>query len=798
MADGKVVINTALDNSGFKKGISSVGGSLGGIKSVACKLGAAIGFAFSVKAIMDFGATSIKAATELQNAMTGLESITEGQGRSFSKAQGFIGSYVADGLVPATDAITTYKNLAMRGYDDGQIQSTMEALKDSAAFGRQASLTMGAAISSASEGLRNENSILVDNAGVTKNVAKMWDEYAKSIGTTAQNLTKQQKIQAEVNGILQESRFQVGDAAKVANTYSGQLMQLSFNFNKLKVTIGNAIIPIAQKIIPIINVIITCLTKLASTFASVMSAIFGTPTKQIEASKAAAAGVGTAIDNSIKNQNELTNATKETAKAQQSLGIDELNIVGAEKSAGGASGGGSSSFDEGKIDEPVKTETPYELAQIEKFITHLNTVFEPSVKAWGTAFENLKAPVQNAFSVMGASANGLMENALKPLGSFIISEFIPDITNSFSETFAPIFEDVAGAAVSQFSLDFQLACLLIESTTNDLVLPVAGTFKQAFLDVFKAIKDKWGEFGNSIVSKWEAMKEGIRNVWESIYNIVLRPIFESIAKTIDWIWNDHLKVFWDNIVLCVASITEMVLALWNSSILPFVRSMTNIFGPIIANAISFVVESFGTAIAVISDVVGGIIKVISGLAQFITGVFTGDWTKAWQGIKDIFLGVWDSIAGILKGTINGIIDMINALIRGVTSGINGIIGLINGINFDIPKWVPVFGGSSFGLNIPSISAPQIPKLAQGAVIPANRKFLAVLGDQKNGTNIEAPLSTIEEAVRNALAQQGGTVQSFTAEQPIEIMLDGNVLYTAMVHIKANRGAEIGGVFTNEY
>ncbi|MEG2020957.1 MAG: hypothetical protein RR087_04225, partial [Oscillospiraceae bacterium] len=510
MADGKVVISTALDNSGFKKGVSNVSGSLGGLKSVVGKLGAAVGVAFGVKAVIDFGAASVKAATDLKNAMTGLKSITDGQGRSFSVAQGFIDSYVSDGLVPATDAIITYKNLAMRGYDDGQIQSTMEALKDSAAFGRQASLSMGAAISSASEGLRNENSILVDNAGVTKNVAKMWSEYAKSIGTTAQNLTKQQKIQAEVSGIVAESRFQIGDAAKVANTYSGQLMQLSFNFNSLKVAMGNAIIPIAQKIIPIINVIISGLTKLANTFAAAMSAIFGTPTKQIEESKAAAAGVGGAIDDSVKNQNELTNATKETAKAQQSLGIDELNVVGNEKTADGASGGGSAALSDKKIGENIKAEVPPELAQIEKILAHLNTVFEPSVKAWGTAFENLKIPVQNAFSRMSVSANGLMNNALKPLGSFIVSEFVPDIANAFSKTFAPIFEDVAGAAITQFSLDFEFACGLIESTTRDLILPVAGTLKQAFLDIFKTISEKWAEFGKSIVSKWETMRDGIR------------------------------------------------------------------------------------------------------------------------------------------------------------------------------------------------------------------------------------------------------------------------------------------------
>lgn len=139
MSDGKVVISTELDNSGIEKGVKSVKGSFGGLTSVVNKLGAAIGIAFSVRAIVQFGKESVNAANELSSALTGLQSIVEGQGRSFSAAQKFIDEYTKDGLIPATNAITAYKNLAMRGYDDSQIQQVMVALKDASAFGRQAS-----------------------------------------------------------------------------------------------------------------------------------------------------------------------------------------------------------------------------------------------------------------------------------------------------------------------------------------------------------------------------------------------------------------------------------------------------------------------------------------------------------------------------------------------------------------------------------------------------------------------------------------------------------------------------------
>ena len=289
--DGKVVISTAIDNTGLKKGIGSVSGSLGGLKTVLGKMAGLIATAFSVTAIVRFGAESSKAAMELSNVLQGLQSIVEGQGRSFSKAKAFLDEYVKDGLIPMTNAVTAYKNLAARGYDDSQIQQTLIALKDASAFGRQASYSMGEAVQSATEGLKNENSILVDNAGVTKNVAKMWDDYAKSIGTTAANLTQQQKIQAEVTGILEESKFQTGDAAKVAGTLSGQLQQLSFNFNNLKVAVGNAINPIVQSLIPVINNAVNALTRFANSIASVVGAFFGKVSVQTEAiSEAASAG----------------------------------------------------------------------------------------------------------------------------------------------------------------------------------------------------------------------------------------------------------------------------------------------------------------------------------------------------------------------------------------------------------------------------------------------------------------------------------------------------------------------------
>ncbi|GHU90269.1 hypothetical protein FACS1894202_09770 [Clostridia bacterium] len=117
----KLQVNIGANASGFMAGVKQMQSGMNSLKKGAAGLGAALAAAVSVTAIVAFGKASVKAATEASNAFAGLESIIKGQGRSFSKATSYIDSYVKDGLVPMQNAVTAYKNLAARGYDDTQI-----------------------------------------------------------------------------------------------------------------------------------------------------------------------------------------------------------------------------------------------------------------------------------------------------------------------------------------------------------------------------------------------------------------------------------------------------------------------------------------------------------------------------------------------------------------------------------------------------------------------------------------------------------------------------------------------------
>lgn len=127
--------------------------------------------------------------------------------------------------------------------------------------------------------------------------------------------------------------------------------------------------------------------------------------------------------------------------------------------------------------------------------------------------------------------------------------------------------------------------------------------------------------------------------------------------------------------------------------------------------------------------------------------------KFWEkNIAPVFTAEW--WGNLAKNALNGFIGVFEGAINGIIDGVNWLISCLNRIHVDIPSWVPIIGGQSFGVNIPPVDYVSLPRLAQGAVIPPNREFLAVLGDQKSGTNIETPLSTMVQAFKQAMNETG--------------------------------------------
>lgn len=225
-------------------------------------------------------------------------------------------------------------------------------------------------------------------------------------------------------------------------------------------------------------------------------------------------------------------------------------------------------------------------------------------------------------------------------------------------------------------------------------------------------------------------------------------IAQFIAN-IDWL--GIATSAWELLLTALQSTQELLIAFFSELFGEDVGEMLGTFTTIalgIALALGAIAAAAGLLNIAIGLLTSPITLVVAAMAALIAIIVLV--VQHWDELKATASDVWDGVTTTTKGAVNSIIGFINGMISAVTSGINAVIRALNSIQIDIPSWVPGLGGRHFGINMAELTAPQIPYLAQGAVIPANREFLAVLGDQKHGTNIEAPADLIRSIVREEI------------------------------------------------
>ena len=498
---------------------------------------------------------------------------------------------------------------------------------------------------------------------------------------------------------------------------------------------------------------------------------------------------------SAKAQTTLAKATQSAAKAAKNAiaGFDELHLA-----AGGGASGGTKKASAAKKAEKEATQLEIlwqnTLANLSAMADRLRDLLAPSIAAWQLAFSQIGTAAGIAFAKMSAAAGQLWQESLAPLLRYLCTEFAPGIFNVFATVIAPIFSQIAQSMLTVFAGGFERACAIVKNAIDTLLLPALQFLQQIFSDIIFAVRDTWNKHGAALLADFKTVCSGIFEALTVLYTTVIQPVLAGIGAAIATLWTQHLAPLWQNVVELFAAAGAALLALWNNVLLPFISFMTATFGPMVVAVWQGISTVFGNALGAAADTAAGIVAALHGLCEFLLGAFTGDWQRAWNGVRDIFGGVWNGIVTLLKGAVNAIIDCVNAMTRGVAAGVNGVVGALNGIHVTIPKWVPGFGGQHFGIHLPTVSAPQIPRLARGAVIPPNAEFLAVLGDQKSGRNLEAP----EKLIRQIVREESAVSQQFEAQQPVILALDGEVLYRAMMKIKATRGMPIGGAFADAY
>lgn len=770
--DLSLILNSDKFNSQLKNVDSQADKASTKISSTLSKIGKAVAVAFSVTAIVKFGKECLNVATETSNAWIGLNSILTGQGKSFSQAKKFINDYIADGLVPLNNAVGAYKNLALRGYSSDQIQKTMNALKNSATFARQSTYSLGDAVQTATEGLKNENSVVVDNAGVTKNVAKMWEDYAKKIGKTTNNLTQAEKIQAEVNGILEETKFQSNDAALYANTYSGKIAQLNSAFTNMKTAIGNAIQPLAKLFVPIITTAVNAVTKLFTALSGLLS-LFGLKADSVET---VSNGIGDLSSNAGQASDAIDGvgdsakkAGDKAKKASNNLAaFDNLNVLpkdtDSSSSSDSSSGGSSGLTDSLDVSSTIKEDTSAfdglmgrvkELASIFKegfdisfgntnfdgIIQHLTNIKDTIIDIWtdpkvvGAAnnwvqtllftlgqatgavarigvnltegfvgsidkylsqnVERIKSFIINMFNISSKDLKltGNMWQALGKISDVFKSDTAKQIGADIIAMFANPFMSVVQLC-SKFALDVKgiLFQPIIDNaekikTTLENVMKPIQTFTGTLAQAMTYVGDKWNEvYDQHIHPLMESIKTGLSDTFGKfleVYNTYVVPFLQNLANNFNDLWNTHLKPFVDNVAGLVGSIADAIKALWENWLKPLVDWIIQNIIPVLVPIFESIWNTISSVFGAIADTIGGIIQTFKGLIDFIVGIFTGDWNKAWEGIKTFFTGIWNAIKGVVSivwNAIKGIIETAVNIIKGIiTTVFNAIKSIISNI-----------------------------------------------------------------------------------------------------------------------
>ena len=233
-----------------------------------------------------------------------------------------------------------------------------------------------------------------------------------------------------------------------------------------------------------------------------------------------------------------------------------------------------------------------------------------------------------------------------------------------------------------------------------------------------------GNIGNFFLSIISAVKAifGI-NSPSTVFADIGKNLILGLFNGISALWNMVTSFFTgalSGLQSFFSNAWANILGAFNS----FQSSLAQTF-PVLATIIQGPIDT-------IKIILEGLKGVLDGIVQFITGVFTGNWSQAWEGVKSIFGNIFNSLAALVKQPINAVISIINKAISG-----------INGLKLDIPDWVPVLGGKTFGLNI-----PEIPQLAVGGIVTAPTVLEAGEGGEPEAI---LPLSKLAGIMRDTIA-----------------------------------------------
>lgn len=891
-SDGSIILSTKVDTSGINKGMNSIKGTIG-------KIGAAIGVAFGVSALVNFGKAAVNLASDLQEVQNVVDVAF---GDMSYKAEEFAKSAIENfGIseLSAKRTASTYMAMAkgMGIAEDvaSDMAITMTGLTaDIASFYNMSQERADVILKSVYTG---ETETLKQLGIVMTEVNLENFAMSKGINKNLSAMTQQEKTMLRYQFVLEQTALAQGDFVRTQNSWANQTRMLTERWKEMQRVFGEAFLMLGTLILPAINNLVYGLTKVAEFAKVAASSIYELFTdkkfnEQEESTKQTAEN----IQEQAENQEQLNFEMKKTL-----AGFDDIQILSsgiAESTepsgdnllpstiGGGTTTGTSTGEDTSKYQEmasAIKSTLADILDAANKALLAVGLIvlFSGNILG-GIGLIMAGAAAYVAGDTLG-SENPLetlkghlatLEKYLAPalLGLGVLLLFLGMIPLGIGLIIGGIaywgYKEVQSEEYDTASFRDKLN-IIMEAVSLGLVaigvmliffgqIPLGIGLIIAGKSLLNATEEKLNE--GVVTTKIQRFFEENQKLFVGIglalvvlgLLLLLTPVSFPIAlgliaagagalaaessingtKIIDDIKNFLFEnpmlislisggLLILGIILCVTGVgLPLGIALIAAGAVGLVTVTALNWNSIVVwvkGAVNAVIEWVSTY----GGLVLGILLLFSGVGaplgmalimDAVSAMGTGEKPILWDSILNSIKTTWENVKsywneniadiwtlgfwlGLAKIAGNGLIEGFELAINGIVSMfekmINWIVEGLNKISFDVPDWVPAIGGESWGINIPkaSFGRVSIPRLAQGAVIPPNREFLAVLGDQKHGTNIEAPLQTIVDAFNIALAQNNGYNGGGNTEVVLEI--DGREFGRAVVEQGNRENRRIG-------
>lgn len=719
MADGKIVVQAEVD---AKKAQRELDKLTARIDKLETDLKKSSGEQSGIKAQLDAAKESAKQAETALKSLRAeserLRQVTSGEASASPDA--YISAYSRQSEVAAQikeqEALLKEQDKIVESLDGKYAKITDKVMEQTSAL--DAAKTRAGELT---REITNASGASERMELAAKNVSDSMNTFSKRVS----GLFKRVLVFSLITRALQSLRTWLGKTIMQNEEARAAVARLKAAFLTLAQPILQVVIPVFVKLVDILTRVVTAIAKFFGMLSGKSWGAQVAAAKGLNAEKEAIEGVGSAAEDARKSM----------------ASFDEINQIASNQASGGGGGaGGAASTDivpdfsnldmaEDKLHDilglvgaiaagllawKIASLFTKDLSKILGIALAVAGAFA-LVYFWLDAWNN-GIDLQNFLGMIAglAALAGGLALAFGPIaagialvvgGLAMLVVGIKDvINNGFTlENTLTIIAGLLAAGIGIGLLTGSWIPLLIAGFVAALVALVSFTgHGEELIQGLKKIIDGFGKFFKGVFTgDLKLAAEGAKQIWAGLkqtWNAIVNSIKDAWSAFITWLQGKNPAL---------ASIFETIGKLF-------------------------------------SDQYNAWKKILSGLITFLTGVFTGDWKKAWNGVLDILKGVWNLIVGTVEGAINFIID-----------GINLLISALNKIHFEVPDWVPLVGGKSFGINITPVSRVSLPRLASGAVIPPNREFMAVLGDQKSGTNIETPLATMVQAFKQAINETGG-------------------------------------------